>query len=171
MLSQHRVDAMARNREAKSAKKDRLIEGAIADQSEKDVGGYRPERTSARLAALTSQLHIANLAGGEVQILDSKRRSLRNASPGIVKEQQEGMIAQALLRPPVRGRQQSVHLRLVKIGEFIPGKSLERDGAYFATPSNVFRTAFSDESSHRMDCCEPLVPRANGALAHPFKMI
>jgi len=66
MLPQHRVDAVTRHGVAKSVKENRLIVRTITNQCQKDVDGRGPEWTSADLAALTSELHIPDLPGGQV---------------------------------------------------------------------------------------------------------
>jgi hypothetical protein len=94
---------VARQGVAKSVEEDRLIGRPISNQREEDIYGSGPDWTAAHLAALTSNSHVPDLASGHVQISDEKSGSLRDASPGIIEEQQERVIAHALWCPVIRG--------------------------------------------------------------------
>ena len=123
------------------------------------------------LRPLPLQLHVAELVGTQVQIADQQRRGFGDASAGVVKEQQERMIAPPLLGAAVGSREDSIHLWLVHIGEFVPCESLEWDGAYLAAPGDMFGAAFGDEARHRVNGRETLVAGADGASSALFEMI
>ena len=72
------------------------------------------------LRPLPLQLHVAELVGTQVQVADQQRRGFGDASTGVVKEQQERMIAPALLGAAVGSGEDGIHLRLVHIGELVP---------------------------------------------------
>jgi hypothetical protein len=81
------------------------------------------------------------------------------------------MIASALFGAAVGSGEECVHLRLIEIGEFVPGEALERNGAYLAAPGDMFGAAFGDESYHSVNGGKPLVAGANGASSVLFEMI
>lgn len=81
------------------------------------------------------------------------------------------MIAHPLFRAAIGSSQESVHLRLIHVRQFVPGEPLERERPYLSTPCNVFRTALTDKASHRMESGEPLVARADGASTVLFQVI
>ena len=171
MVAKHPVDAVTCDCIAEPVEEDRFVGRAVAYEGEQRVDGCRPERAPAYLAALASELYVAEVVGNEVESADPQRRCFGDASAGVVKEQQERMIAPALLGAAIGSGEHCVHLRLVHIGEFVAGEPLERNGAYLAAPGDMFRAAFGDESCHRVDGGEPLVAGANGASSALFKMI
>ena len=73
------------------------------------------------------------------------------------------MITHPLFRAAIGSSQESAHLRLIQVRQFVPREPLERERPYLSTPCDVFGTALTDKASHRMDCGEPLVARADGA--------
>lgn len=81
------------------------------------------------------------------------------------------MITHPLFRAAIGSSQDSVHLRLIQVRQFVPGEPLERQRAYLCTPCDVFGAALTDKASHRMDCGEPLVARADGASTVLFQVI
>ena len=162
---------MTCDRIAEPVEEDRLVGRTVAHEGEQRVDGRRPERAPAYLATLASELHVAELVGTQVQIADQQRRGFGDASAGVVKEQQERMIAPALPGAAVGSGEDGIHLGLVHIGEFVPRESLEGNGSYLAAPSDMFRAAFGDESCHRVNCSETLVAGADGASSALFEMI
>ena len=84
---------------------------------------------------------------------------LVGARPGVVKEQQQGMIPPALGRIQRRRRQQGVHFRLLQVAHQGLGRFLERDGADFRAPRDVLRAAHADEVRQGADGRQSLVVR------------
>ena len=125
MVAEHPVDAVACDRIAEPVEEDGLVGRTVAHKRAERVDSRRPKWAAAYLAALASELHVAKLVGTQVQIGDQQRRGLGDASPGVVEEQQERMIAAPLLGAAVGSREDSIHLWLVHIGEFVPCESLE----------------------------------------------
>ena len=76
-----------------------------------------------------------------------------------------------MLGAAVGSREDSIHLWLVHIGEFVPCESLEWDGAYLAAPCDMFGAAFGDEARHRVNSRETLVAGTDGASSVLFEMI
>jgi hypothetical protein len=81
------------------------------------------------------------------------------------------MITHPLFRATIGSSQESVHLRLIQVRQFVPSEPLERERPYLSTPCDVFGTALTDKASHCMDCGEPLVACADGASAVLFQVI
>ena len=93
MAAQHPVDAVACDGLPESVEENGVIGRAVASEVKQHVDGRRPERTTAHLAALASELCVADLVGTQVQISDQKRGSFGGARAGIIKEEQQRMIA------------------------------------------------------------------------------
>src|ERR1039458_8519722 len=119
MVAKHPVDTVTCDCIAEPVEEDRFVGRAVAYEGEQRVDGCRPERAPAYLAALASELYVAEVVGNEVEIADPQRRCFGDASAGVVKEQQERMIAPALLGAAIGSGEHCVHLRLVHIGEFV----------------------------------------------------
>ena len=137
MVAQHPVDTVACDCIAEPVEEDRFVGRAVAHEGEQRVDGCWPERAPAYLAALASELYVAKVVGNEVEIADPQRRCFGDASAGVVKEQQERMIAPALPCATVGSGEDGIYLGLVHIGEFVPREPLERNGPYLAAPSDM----------------------------------
>jgi hypothetical protein len=171
MVAKHPVDTEACDCIAEPVEEDRFFGRAVVHEGEQRVDGCWPERAPAYLAALASELYVAEVVGNEVEVADPQRRCFGHASAGVVKEQQERMIAPALPGATVGSGEDGIHLGLVHIGEFVSSKPLERNGPYLAAPCDMFRAAFGDEARHRMNGGEPLVACANRTSSVLFEMI
>jgi hypothetical protein len=100
-----------------------------------------------------------------VEIADGDGCRLAGAGAGVVEEQQDAVIATALLSCAVWRGQERVDLGLVEIAETRPVIAFERDGADLAAPGNQLRAALADERRERMDRCQSLVARPDAAAA------
>jgi hypothetical protein len=108
VVAKHPVNAEPCDRIAKPIQKDGLVGRTVANKGEQCVDGRRPERAPSHLASLTSQLHVAELVGMHVQVADQQRCGFADASPGVLKEQQECVITAPLLGAAVGSRQDGI---------------------------------------------------------------
>jgi DNA-directed RNA polymerase specialized sigma24 family protein len=104
-----------------------------------------PQWTMPCLAAFADQTHGARSIGPDIEIADRRRGGLAGAGAGVVEEQQEAVIAPAVLDGTVRHRQQRVHLRFVEIAETGAVVSFEGHRPNLAAPGNQLWTSLADE--------------------------
>src|SRR5438128_6527506 len=161
------VNAKTRDWMAAAIEEDILVRWTIGDQSREFSNGHRPKRTETFFTAFTVDLHTRS---GQVQIVDQQLGGFIGTATGVVKEQQQGIVAAALRGLTIGAGQQCVHLWFFQIRNNRLRRLLERDCTKLTTPLNVFRTVFSDESRQSMDSSESLVSRRDSTFARLFQM-
>ena len=82
-----------------------------------------------------------------MQVFDLQAGCFRSAGAGVVQKLEQRMIASAQGGVAIGRGEQSIHLRLFQVGEFVAVKTLKRDGANRSAPCNVLRAMFGNEVS------------------------
>ena len=124
-----------------------------------------------RAAALLAPL--ADDADGlrvPIDVADPERRGLARACTGVVKEQQQRMIAYPLARQSIGSGQQRIDLRLLQVSDAGRNTLLDRHHPDLGAPFHVLRTVRADEPGQGMDRAETLVPRGRGAVPHALNV-
>ena len=100
---------------------------------------------------------------GKVRSLDPDLGRFIGPGPGVVQEQQQGMVPTALGRRQVRRREQGIHLRLLQVRDQRPRSLLERHRPHLPAPLDQLRRVQADEPGQGMDRGQPLVPGGDPA--------
>ena len=150
-----------------AADEDGVTVGASANEFAKGVPGAWPQRTLTDLASLAAEGNerMAGVAPGKFDVTDVQLYRLRDPSPGVVEEQQQGVFGSAPWCVAVGNREQSLHLVAGDPGDRTRHGFLGCNGADLRAPVEMGRIAARDEAGEGAQRRQALVAGLHRAAA------
>src|SRR5208283_2435405 len=163
----HGMNAVTRDGLTTTVQEHMLVMGPFVGKATEVLDGVGPERATALLAPLA---HDPDGPGVPVDVADPERCRLTHTRTGVVKEQQQGVIACSLARRSIGSGQQRIELRLLQVGDAGSDTFLDRHHPNLGAPFDVLWTVRTDEPGQSVYRAEALVPCGRGALPLALQM-
>ena len=165
------VDAEAGDRLAADIEEHRGIRGTVEarpKQSTQHFGGIWPERTQTNLVTLSQESHRGCCS--QIERGHFRASGFVGAGPGVVEEEQEGVVPLALRTPAVRRGEQGIDLYLFEVGHRWRNRAAHGDTLDLSGHLHELGHLPADETEQRMDRGKPLVPCCHG-VAPPLLQV
>ena len=151
---------------------DRINRGPSVHQPREYSFGTRPQWTLTDLSAFAVEgdQRVSAVASCDLKIASHQLRCFGDARPGVVEEQQHGVLHAPPWRAPVGYLEQRLHLCLAEPADRLGCGLLQGDRTDIGAPLQVGGIATGDEAGEGADCRQSLIARRHGAPAVVFEI-